>query len=311
MMNKDVINVENVYKSYGSLQAVRGLSFSVESSTCFALLGPNGAGKTTMMKMIYGKCVRDLDQKSRVDVFSKDPLKQELAIKYVSGVVPQEDNIDLELNVKENLEIYSKFYWISRQEADSRINRLLDFMELSDKKDVKIRELSGGMKRRLLIVRALLNNPRLLILDEPTTGLDPQVRHLIWNKIRQLKKEGTTVLITTHYMEEAYNLADKILILHEGKKVVEGNPRTLINEHMHEYVLETSERDIDSYVSGLDDGIVLESDDLHDIHLFYSNDHIYLKRITERFNPGSYNIRQTNLEDLFLRITGKKLHEGQ
>lgn len=310
-MDKNIIQVQNVRKSFGNLVALDDLSFEMEQSSCFALLGPNGAGKTTMMKMIYGKCRRDNVPQSMISVFGYDPNSQELNIKYLSGVVPQENNIDIELNVKENLQIYTNFYGISGKEVEKRIDLLLDFMELSDKKFAKIKELSGGMKRRLLIVRALLNNPRLLILDEPTTGLDPQVRHLIWNKIRQLKKSGTTILLTTHYMEEAFNLADNILILHKGKKILQGNPRELLNKNMEGYVLEIQDKNSIPSINSLIAQYSIRKEEAHDIFLFYSNSLQELKKISENLNPDQYYLRQSNLEDLFLKMTGRELHDRQ
>ena len=230
-MTGTVITVRNLNKSFGKIRAVRDLDFSVEPGICFGFLGPNGAGKTTVMKILYGKCTRD-NNSSEVNIFGYDPVNNELAIKYLSGVVQQEDNLDDELNVIQNLMIYSKFYNMPIDVARQRIEYLLGFLELSEKADSKIKELSGGMKRRLVIARALLNRPRLLILDEPTTGLDPQVRHLIWDKIRQLKKQETTVLLTTHYMEEAFELGDNLLILHKGEKIMEGRPKQLLNENI-------------------------------------------------------------------------------
>ena len=310
-MKQSVIRVHNVKKTYGKLVALDRVSFDVEEATCYALLGPNGAGKTTMMKMIYGKCVRDPIPESSIRVFGFDPVTQELDIKTLSGIVPQENNIDQELNVKQNLDVYANFYGIQKKEAEERIHRLLDFMELTDKKQAKIRELSGGMKRRLLIVRALLNEPRLLVLDEPTTGLDPQVRHLIWDKVRQLKKEGTTVLLTTHYMEEAFALADTILILHEGKTLMEGNPQQLMDEHMEEYVLEV----LDKETLGADSSVIKETsvrrEEAQNILMLYSSELDYLKSLSENMDPGSHYLRQTNLEDLFLKMTGRKLHDQQ
>lgn len=306
-MPEPIIHVQNVRKTYSTLLALDGLSFEVPEATCFALLGPNGAGKTTMMKMIYGKCLRDNHADSSIGVFGCDPAENELDIKHCSGIVPQENNVDAELNVQRNLEIYANFFGIPRKEANRRIDQLLEFMELSEKKTAKIRELSGGMVRRLLIVRALLNQPKLLILDEPTTGLDPQVRHLIWNKIRQLKKEGTTVLLTTHYMEEAFNIADNILILHKGKKILEGNPKKLLKEHMENYVLEILDKA--SEPKPIADAI--RRDDALDNVLFYCDDLKSLQQIAEDCGPGTCYLRQTNLEDLFLKLTGRKLHEQQ
>ena len=188
--------------------------------------------------MLTGKGIRDKIKNSAIDVFGYDPERNELEIKFFSGIVPQDDNLDTELNVFQNLHIYSKFYNISYKTAKQKINELLNFMELGNKVKSKIRHLSGGMQRRLVIVRALLNNPKLLIMDEPTTGLDPQVRHIIWDKLRILKKQGVTILLTTHYMEEAYQLCDKIILMNNGRKVLEGNPALLVKNNIEKYVLE-------------------------------------------------------------------------
>jgi lipooligosaccharide transport system ATP-binding protein len=219
-MDESIISVHHVYKTYHSCRAVDDLSFNIPGSSCFGFLGPNGAGKTTMMKIIYGRCLRDSHPDTVVKVMGYDPLSHELEIKYLAGVVAQEDNLDTQLNVLQNLHVYSKFYGMREKEAAERIAYLLDFLEISDKRESMIRELSGGMKRRLIIARALLHAPRLLILDEPTTGLDPQVRHLIWEKLRRLKEQGLTILLTTHYMEEAFQLCNTILILDKGRKIM-------------------------------------------------------------------------------------------
>ena len=310
-MKTTVIDVENISKSFGKLRAVQNLSFSVEVGSCYGFLGPNGAGKTTAMKIIYGKCLRDKDRNSRVNIFGYDPATNELEIKYLSGVVQQEDNLDEELNVIQNLMIYSKFYNMPNRAAKERIEYLLDFFELSEKSRAKIRELSGGMKRRLVIARALLNSPRLLILDEPTTGLDPQVRHLIWDKIRQLKKQDTTVLLTTHYMEEAYQLCDCLLIMHKGRKIMEGRPNILIKENIEKYILEIPDADL------LEDKPVISEDGIRAEQSpgavrFYSNDINVLKNFAATsLESGNYLIRQTNLEDIFLNATGRQLDDKQ
>ncbi len=310
-MKTTVINVENISKCFGKLRAVQNLSFSVEAGSCYGFLGPNGAGKTTVMKIIYGKCTRDKKPDDRVDIFGYDPARNELEIKYLSGVVQQEDNLDEELNVIQNLMIYSKFYNMPTVAARERIAYLLDFFELSEKSRAKIRELSGGMKRRLVIARALLNSPRLLILDEPTTGLDPQVRHLIWDKIRQLKKQDTTVLLTTHYMEEAYQLCDCLLIMHKGRKIMEGRPNILIRENIEKYILEVPDADL------LDDKPVtsetaIRAEQSPGTMRFYSNDVNALKNFaTASLESGNYLIRRTNLEDVFLNATGRQLDDKQ
>ena len=299
-------------KSFGKIRAVRDLSFSVESGSCYGFLGPNGAGKTTAMKIVYGKCTRDKNSDSRVDIYGYDPAKNELAIKYLSGVVQQENNLDDELNVIQNLMIYSHFYNMPVKEAKERIEYLLDFLELSEKSKSKIKDLSGGMKRRLVIARALLNSPRLLILDEPTTGLDPQVRHLIWDKIRQLQKKETTVLLTTHYMEEAYQLCDRLLIMHKGEKIMEGRPKNLLKENMEPYVLEVRDVDLAAPIDTEKLSNRLRVDLTPDVTRYYCSELDLLKELTAtHLKSGNYLIRQTNLEDVFLKVTGRQLNDRQ
>jgi lipooligosaccharide transport system ATP-binding protein len=305
-----VINVKHAHKTYASVKAVDDLSFSVPQGKCFAFLGPNGAGKTTMMKMLYAKAERDRHPETVVEVFGYDPCRDELAIKNMAGVVPQEDNLDVELNVFQNLKIFSKFYNMSSRYAGKRIHELLEFMELSEKKKAPIRELSGGMKRRLIIARALLNEPKLLILDEPTTGLDPQVRQLIWDKIRNLQKNNVTVLLTTHYMEEAYQLAATILIIDKGKKVLEGNPQELLEEYIESHVLEVLDKEkFTALPAALQKKV--RSEEAGERILFYCEDPKVIHAIADKLAKGSYYIRETNLEDLFLKITGRKLHATQ
>ena len=310
-MSEAVITVRNLNKSFGKIRAVCNLDFSVEPGVCFGFLGPNGAGKTTVMKMLYAKCTRD-NNSSEVNIFGYDPAKNELAIKYFSGVVQQEDNLDDELNVIQNLMIYSKFYNIPIEAARQRIEYLLGFLELSEKADSKIKELSGGMKRRLVIARALLNRPRLLILDEPTTGLDPQVRHLIWDKIRQLKKQETTVLLTTHYMEEAFQLCDNLLIMHKGKKIMEGVPKRLLKENIEKYVLEVFDEE-DAFKANSDMlQKTIRLDHTPGVTRYHSNNIDELKKLASSYiKAGNYVIRQTNLEDVFLRATGRQLNDKQ
>lgn len=300
------IRAQNITKSFGKLVAVNDLSFEVPRGICFGLLGPNGAGKTTMMKILYGKAMRNNPREGDINVFGYDPIRNELEIKFLSGIVPQEDNLDLELSVMQNLMIYSRFYGLQPDEAEKRIDELLDFMALSDKKKSPIKELSGGMKRRLTIARALINSPQLLILDEPTTGLDPQVRHLIWDKLRLLMRHGVTILLTTHYMEEAYQLCDDLIIMHRGKKIVQGNPSRLIQDNMEPYVLEIYN------ISKINE--VRESEDVRhekteNRTLYYSNTIQSLQTIQSSFCAGDCYLRQTNLEDLFLKTTGRGLDE--
>jgi len=306
-----VISVHNTSKSFGRLCAVCDLSFEVEEGTCFGLLGPNGAGKTTMMKMLYGRSSRETRDGGTINVFGYDPATDELAIKYLSGVVPQENNLDDELNVFNNLMIYSKFYGLPGGVAKERIRGLLAFLELSEKAASRTRELSGGMQRRLVIARALLNNPKLLILDEPTTGLDPQVRHLIWDKLRQLRAQGTTILLTTHYLEEAFQICDTVLIMDKGRKVLEDNPRRLLAENIEAYVLEVPVVNGMPAIeeAGLPEGVRL--DRAEGTQRFYARDIDRLKSVVDRLSGTQYYIRQSTLEDVFLKATGRALNEEQ
>jgi lipooligosaccharide transport system ATP-binding protein len=306
-----VIRVRNISKSFGKLCAVNDLSFEVEEGTCFGLLGPNGAGKTTMMKMIYGRSSRDDHDGGVIDVLGYDPARNELAIKYLSGVVPQENNLDEELNVIQNLMIYSKFYGLPGKVARERIEVLLEFLELSEKILSPIRELSGGMQRRLVVARALLNDPRLLILDEPTTGLDPQVRHLIWDKLRQLRAQGTTILLTTHYMEEAFQICDTVLIMDKGKKILEDSPQRLLRENIEAYVLEAPLTNGTPALGASDvpDGVRVDHTEAS--LRFYAQDIEPLKSLADRLDGHPYYLRQTTLEDVFLKATGRALNEKQ
>ncbi|HOC58650.1 MAG: ABC transporter ATP-binding protein [Syntrophaceae bacterium] len=310
-MTDKIILVDHVSKTFPKVLAVDNLSFEVEAQTCFGFLGPNGAGKSTMMKMIYGQCTRDENFTSKLSIFGYDPQYQELQIKYLSGVVPQDNNLDDELDVIQNLLVYSKFYNMPGHLARQRIAYLLDFLELTEKTNTRIQELSGGMKRRLVIARALLNNPRLLILDEPTTGLDPQVRHLIWDKLRLLKKEGTTILLTTHYMEEAFQICDTIMILHNGQKIIEGSPRDLLQNHIEKYVLELPDAGILRHPAyqQMQTQVRLEQTE-HGLRLFSGN-YDCLKNLAGKMEGENYYLRQTNLEDLFLKATGRDLNETQ
>ena len=306
-----VISVRGVSKHFGRLAAVCGVSFQVEAGTCFGLLGPNGAGKTTLMKMLYGRCTRDADGTGSIEVLGHDPARDELAIKYLSGVVPQDNNLDDELDLTQNLVVYSKFYGLPAQTAMERIRKLLEFLDLSEKASAKIRQLSGGMQRRLVIARALLNNPRLLILDEPTTGLDPQVRHQIWDKLRQLRGQGTTILLTTHYMEEAFQLCDELLIMDKGRAVLGGNPRSLIRETIEEYVLEWIDGRGAADPSAAEVPAGVRVDRCLGVTRFYGNHLEPLEAMAHRLQGSHYHLRQSNLEDVFLKATGRGLHDSQ
>ena len=312
----NLITIKKVSKTYKAglakkFKTVNNMSFNVKEASCFGFLGPNGAGKTTMMKMIYGRLERDVNFDSIIDVFGFDPAKNPLKIKFASGVVPQENNLDEEINVFQNLLIYSKFYGMSKRDAKNRIGELLEFMELSEKSKVDVRTLSGGMKRRLIIVRALLHKPWLLILDEPTTGLDPQVRHAIWTKLRELKENGMTILLTTHYMEEAYQLCDNIIIMNKGNKIIEGPPKILLKNSLEKYVLELVKIEKGSLTKLNVDKKVIRKDYFYEPLHLYSDDFTALRKVADVLHNKDYNLRQTNLEDLFMKLTGKSLNEFQ
>ena len=311
-MGEVAIKVRNLNKTFNSFKAVDSLDFHVERSECFGLLGPNGAGKTTSLKIVYGMTEPDKSKDTEINVFGISPESDALSIKAISGIVPQQDNLDIELNVTDNLLIYSKFYGIPAKDARTRIEELLAFMELQEKAKAKVRELSGGMQRRLTIARALLNKPRLLILDEPTTGLDPQVRHLIWNKLRELKDKGVTILITTHYMEEAFQICDRIIIMDKGKKIIEGNPRQLLTNNLEKYVMEIYGvcRDESSFLKFFgENGIRYEF--FMDTLFAFCSDSSVLAKFGETLRNEDYHIRRSNLEDLFLKVTGRSLNELQ
>lgn len=310
-MSKPVIDVEHLNKSYGDIRAVKDLAFHVDQSACFGFLGPNGAGKTTMMKTLYGKAKPDRCDATRIRVFGFDPRSDELEIKARSGVVPQENSLDVELNVAQNMRIYSTLYGIPWRRARERIEYLLDFMELRVKESAKVKELSGGMQRRLIIARALLNSPSLLILDEPTTGLDPQVRQLIWDKLRALKRSGVTVLLSTHYMDEAFQIADQIIIMDRGTKVLEGHPVSLLKEHMESHVLELIDTDKAEELERDARKKAVRVESSGERILYYSNELRSLEELSRTLAPGQFHLRQVNLEDLFLKATGRLLNELQ
>jgi lipooligosaccharide transport system ATP-binding protein len=296
--------VTDVKKTYsGGFEAVKGISFQVETGEFYGLLGPNGAGKSSLMRMLYNKSERT---GGSIEVLGYDPAVHELEIKFLSGIVPQDDNLDVDLDVATNLQVYANFYGLPKKAARGRIDELLEFLELGEKRKAKIRELSGGMRRRLIIARALLNNPQLLILDEPTTGLDPQVRHLIWDKLRLLKKQGVTLLITTHYMEEAFQLCDRLLIVDHGLKVLEGRPIDLVKGHIESYVLEIIQREASASLTYQGPA---RRETIEDRVTFYSNSAAELETIAAGLNPGDFYLRQSNLEDVFLKTTGRSLHE--
>lgn len=303
-----VIEAQNLVKTFNGFTAVAGVSFSVKKGECFGFLGPNGAGKTTTLRMIYGMSP---PRSGSLSVLGFDAFTRMAEIKSRIGVVPQDNNLDPDLNVLENLLLYAMYFDVPKKEAQSRAQELLGFVNLWDKRAEKVDKLSGGMKRRLIIARALINQPQLLILDEPTTGLDPQSRHLLWEKLRELKSQGITQLLTTHYMEEAYQLCDRIIIMDQGKIIEEGNPRTLVEEKVTKEVIELSlpqeahEKILGQLKSGLKDW-----ESLQETLLLYPMEvEATISRIKEVCPPCEMTLRQGNLEDLFLRAAGRRINE--
>jgi lipooligosaccharide transport system ATP-binding protein len=310
------IEVEHLSKHYDELEAVHDIGFTVASGSCTAFLGPNGAGKTTIIKTLYGKAKADPNPETRISVLGYEMPRRELEAKSLIGLVPQDDSLDEELDVEQNLSIFARFYHLGRKQALERIDALLRFMELHEKRRSRVKELSGGMKRRLVIARALLGGPRLLILDEPTTGLDPQVRQLIWDRLRALMMEGVTILLTTHYMDEAFQIADDIIIMDKGRKMLQGPPRGLMEKHMETHVLEVRDpadlernESVKAAIAGFERSGGLRRDGSSVRTLLYSSDRAMLDGIAETLRPGSFLLRETNLEDLFLKTTGRALNE--
>jgi lipooligosaccharide transport system ATP-binding protein len=297
-------------KSYDGRVAVDGIDFAVEQGICFGFLGPNGAGKTTTMKMIYGL---GSIEGGELAVLGMDAARERRAVKQRLGVVPQETNLDGELTVRENLLFHARYFGIDPAVAAVRADELLSFSLLDDRGDDRVWALSGGMKRRLLVARALINEPDLVVLDEPTTGLDPQARLAVWRALDRLKRRGVTLLITTHYMEEAARLCDRLVIMDHGRIVTEGEPGALVLEHVGREVLElrlAEGCDADKLLASLD-GKLDGHDFAEDLLMLYTSDaEDLLAEIDQRRYPHESAIaRQATLEDVFLRLTGRSLRE--
>jgi lipooligosaccharide transport system ATP-binding protein len=307
-----VVLARELTKSYGERVAVAGIDFQVPPGVCFGFLGPNGAGKTTTMKMIYGLATVGDGQ---LRVLGMDARTERRQIKSRLGVVPQETNLDGDLTVRENLVQQASYFGIHPEQSVPRAEELLEFALIGDRADERIHALSGGMKRRLLIARALVNDPELIVLDEPTTGLDPQARLAVWRALERLRRRGVTLLLTTHYMEEAARLCDRLLIMDEGRIVTEGDPATLVRRHAGREALEldlADECDPEALLASL--GERADGHELHDgaLTLFSDDAEELLRSLDhERFPTESAMVRRATLEDVFLRLTGRSLREGE
>lgn len=307
MNRPTVISAQNLTKTYGDLTAVDNISFDVPAGESFGLLGPNGAGKSTTMKMIGGVSQRT---SGTLNIMGLDPESHGPEVRAHLGVVPQQDNLDEELKVRENLIVYGRYFGLPLSYLRPKADELLEFAQLTDKANSKVDALSGGMKRRLTIARSLINEPRILLLDEPTTGLDPQARHILWDRLFRLKENGVTLILTTHYMDEAEQLCDRLIVVDKGRIMAEGSPANLIREHSSREVLELrfgSERNATIGVELQGVGERLET--LPDRVLIYAHDgEAALEQVTARgLRPMTSLVRRSSLEDVFLRLTGRSL----
>ena len=294
-------------KTFGDFTAVDGIDFAVERGESFGFLGPNGAGKSSTMKMVG--CVSPASG-GELRVFGQDPATHGPQIRARLGVVPQKDTLDEELTVQENLWIYGRYFGLSRSEVRSRATELLEFAQLTDRAKSKVEPLSGGMKRRLTIARSLISRPEILLLDEPTTGLDPQARHVLWDRLFRLKRSGVTLVLTTHYMDEAEQLCDRLVVMDHGKIVAEGSPRSLITQYSTREVLELRfDTDDHAHHGDAIAGIGERIEVLPDRLLVYAEDGdaaaaaVHLRGV----QPLSSLVRRSTLEDVFLHLTGRTL----
>ena len=305
----NLIEVDNLTKKFGDFTAVDGITFSVKQGESFGLLGPNGAGKSSTMRIIAATSQRTSGD---VKILGKDPEVNGPQIRAHLGVVPQQDNLDEELTCAENLYIYGRYFGLPKKMVIAKIDELLEFAQLIDKKDIKLNALSGGMKRRLTIARALVSDPDILMLDEPTTGLDPQARHILWDRLFRLKEKGVTLLITTHHMDEAEQLCDRLIVMDKGQIMAEGAPAELIKQYSSKEVLEVrfgSDRNaqmVDKLKS-----LATRLEELPDRLLLYteSGEDLLAKITGMNIHPNTSLVRRSSLEDVFLRLTGRSLIE--
>ena len=305
----NLIEVNNLVKKFKDFTAVDGVTFSVAQGESFGLLGPNGAGKSSTMRILGATSQRTSGD---VQILGKDPELHGPQIRAHLGVVPQQDNLDEELTCAENLYIYGRYFGLPKKLVTQKLDELLEFAQLTEKKNAKVNSLSGGMKRRLTIARALVSDPDILMLDEPTTGLDPQARHILWDRLFRLKEKGVTLLITTHHMDEAEQLCDRLIVMDNGKIMAEGSPSGLIKEYSSKEVLEVrfgSDRNAQMVekLNNLSDRLEVLPDRL----LMYteSGEELLAKISALNIHPNTSLVRRSSLEDVFLRLTGRTLVE--
>ncbi|MDE0231514.1 MAG: ABC transporter ATP-binding protein [bacterium] len=308
-MVKSLVVGRGLSKMFGDFTAVDNIDFDIYPGEAFGFLGPNGAGKSSTMRMIGAVSPAT---SGHLRVLGMDPRTEGIKIRGRLGVVPQEDNLDRELSVYENLLTYGRYFHMRRAEIDVRIDELLEFVQLSERRDDRVDLLSGGMKRRLIIARGLINEPELVILDEPTTGLDPQARHVVWDRLYQLKREGVTLIITTHYMDEAEQLCDRLVVMDKGRIVAEGSPRELLERYSTRDVLEMR-FDADQHLQAMPviEEVAERTEELPDRVMIYTHnaDEVAAYLARRDIHPISTLIRRSTLEDVFLRLTGRQLIE--
>jgi lipooligosaccharide transport system ATP-binding protein len=302
------LSVSNLRKAYAGTEVVAGLSFAVEPGSCFGLLGPNGAGKTTTLRLCLGLTAPDSGE---ITLNGRPVPAEAQQARARTGVVPQFDNLDPDFTASENLLVFGRYFGLKDQQIRERIPSLLEFAGLTGKADARIATLSGGMKRRLTMARALINNPDIVFLDEPTTGLDPQARHLIWDRLKQLKSAGKTLILTTHFMDEAERLCDRLFIIDHGKKIAEGSPRQLIAEHIEPQVIEVYDEaggDLPAFVTA-NRSLADRVESSGETAFFYCRDPNPLLAQLADADGLRYVHRASNLEDVFIKLTGRELRD--
>jgi len=302
---QSVVEIKGLIKRYDNHEVVRGIDLNVPAGRCFGLLGPNGAGKTTTLRLLLGQSPVS---GGAIRVFGLPIPQAGREVRSRTGVVPQADNLDPDFTVAENLRVYGRYFGIPAATLDARIRELLAFVDLSDRADARIATLSGGMKRRLTIARALVNDPELVVLDEPTTGLDPQVRHMIWGRLRDLRQAGKTLLLTTHYMEEAERLCDELIIMDQGRILEQGTPAALIKKHAEPEVIEVrgEEQLARQALASAGEG---RFEAVGDTYYYYTRDARAVVKHLEGISQLTFLHRPANLEDVFLKLTGRELRD--
>lgn len=302
-----VLSAQGLRKRFGDFEAVAGLDLQVRQGECFGLLGPNGAGKSTTLKLILGLLTPSA---GRIDVLGYSIPTEARAARARLGVVPQSDALDPDFTVAENLIVFGRYFGLGRREAEARVGPLLDFAGLSAKSAQSIQALSGGMRRRLTIARALINDPDVLFLDEPTTGLDPQARHMIWERLKQLLARGKTILLTTHFMDEAQRLCSRVAVIDHGRKIAEDTPNALVRNEIEPVVVEVHGDGLDALVTQqLDGGTVSRAERAGDTAFLYCRDPAPVMAAIEAVPDLHYLQRPANLEDVFLKLTGRELRD--